>query len=112
MTGKHTDASANIPPAATLPDPEPSVETQRAELADTVAALAGKADVPTRIQNSAHAQIQKAKTFATDNPQIQKAKTFAEGNPQILAASAGSLGAALVLLIILRRRRSHRGVLR
>lgn len=98
MTEKHTDPT---PPTAHAPgsEPEPGVETQRAELADTVAALAAKADVPTRVQNSANAQIQKAKTIAQENPQI-------------LAASAGSLAVAVVALIILRRRRSHRRILR
>ncbi|MCE4267710.1 DUF3618 domain-containing protein [Rhodococcus globerulus] len=93
MTGSHDNPSENIPPGVTAsPDPERSVEAQRADLADTVAALAAKADVPTRVQDSA-------------NVRLQKAKALAEENPQILTAV--SLGIVLVALIILRRKRSH-----
>ncbi|MDJ0361859.1 DUF3618 domain-containing protein [Rhodococcus sp. H29-C3] len=97
MTGKHIEPNASTEHTP-VSEFEPSVETQRAELADTVAALAAKADVPTRVQNSANAQIQKAKAIAQENPQI-------------LAASAGSLLGAIIVLIVLRRRRSHRRIL-
>lgn len=49
MTDSHDNPSESIPPGATAStDPERSVEEQRADLADTVAALAAKADVPAR----------------------------------------------------------------
>ncbi|AZI65989.1 DUF3618 domain-containing protein [Rhodococcus erythropolis] len=94
MTDSHDNPSESIPPGATAStDPERSVEEQRADLADTVAALAAKADVPARVQDSANAQLHEAKAFAKENPQI---------------LTAVSLGIALVALIIFRRKRSHR----
>ena len=54
------------------------------------AALAAKADVPARVQDSANAQLHEAKAFAKENPQI---------------LTAVSLGIALVALIIFRRKR-------
>lgn len=43
MTDSHDNPSESIPPGATAStDPERSVEEQRADLADTVAALAAK----------------------------------------------------------------------
>lgn len=93
MTGSHENPSENIPPVAPAPaDAERSVEAQRAELADTVAALAAKADVPARVQDSANVRLQQAKALAGENPQI---------------LTAVSLGIVLVALIIFRRRRSH-----
>ncbi|MDV6271669.1 DUF3618 domain-containing protein [Rhodococcus globerulus] len=93
MTASHDNPPENIPPGVTpSPAPERSVEEQRADLADTVAALAAKVDVPARVQDRANAQLHDAKDFARENPQI---------------LTAISLGIVLVALIIFRRKRSH-----
>ncbi|MGA9872195.1 MAG: hypothetical protein WBQ44_13775 [Rhodococcus sp. (in: high G+C Gram-positive bacteria)] len=102
MTGKHAETSgASVPDDAhgieETPGIEdaPSIEEQRAEVAETVAALAAKADVPARVQNEA--------AFQAD-----RAKAVAQENPQILAAAVGGVLAALLVTVILRRRRSRR----
>lgn len=88
MTGKHT---SDDPPGF---QSVPSVEDQRAEVAETVAALAAKADVSSRVQNEA-------------SHQAERAKAVTQENPQVVAAVTG-LVAALVVAIIVRRRRRRR----
>ena len=91
MTGKHTyNESAD---EQSVPD----VETQRAEVAETVAALAAKADVPTRVQNEASYQAERAKAVTQDNPQM-------------VAAAVGGVIAALFVTVLLRRRRRSRRI--
>ncbi|WP_338888528.1 DUF3618 domain-containing protein [Rhodococcus sovatensis] len=89
MTGKHADASAHSN------HPEPSVEEQRAELAETVAALADKADVPTRVRNEAVAQASKASEAVKDNPNI-------------VAGIVGAVLTGVLVTVVLRRRRARR----
>lgn len=110
MTGKHADSSGVpgdplTPPSNPTPPPSdpiskaptspPSAEEQRAELADTVSALAAKADVSGRLSEEASAQAARASNAVQDNPQI-------------VAAAVGSVIAAIVVTIVLRRRRSRR----
>lgn len=92
MTGNHTDPDENVPPVAPSDDPAHSVDEQRAALAETLAALAAKANITTRAHNGVNSQLQQAKTLVGEKPQI---------------LVAASLGVALVAVIVLRRRRSH-----
>lgn len=90
-----TSPGATPDPGATGPTDVPPVEEQRAELAETVDALAQKFDVPTRV-----------KTAAADTAQTAQIK--AKDNQQVLATS-GAIGAVLlVLLVVVRRRRSKK----
>ncbi|MEK8073237.1 hypothetical protein CH260_04750 [Rhodococcus sp. 05-2256-B2] len=91
--GNETGEEAHVtdPPVAPVPD----IEQQRAELAETVAALADKVDVPARVRSEATVQAEKAKTLAQDNPQVA-------------AAAVGTLVAAVVLVVFSRRRRARR----
>ncbi len=93
MTGKHSDETQP------LNEQSPSVDELRAELSETVAALAAKADVPTRVHDSASASV-------------EKAKTTAEANPGIVAALAAAAIGAVIAYVVVRRRKSKRGVLR
>lgn len=86
MTNEHTsDKPAD---ENTVPD----IEEQRADVAETVAALAAKADVSTRLQNEA-------------SYQAEKAKAATQENPQMVAAAIGGLVAAVLVTALLRRRR-------
>lgn len=76
-------------------EPAPDIEQQRADIAETVAALADKADVPTRLRNEAALQAGKAQTAVQDNSQI-------------FAAAVGAALAAVVVTVVLRRRRARR----
>ncbi|MBY6410381.1 hypothetical protein HQ346_02290 [Rhodococcus sp. BP-252] len=87
MSGKHAETPE--------PDDLPSVEEQRADVAETVAALAAKADVPARVANEASFQA-------------ERAKTAAQKNPQVIAAAIGAVVAGTIVTIIIRRRRSRR----
>jgi hypothetical protein len=90
-----TSSGATPEPGATGPNDLPPVEEQRAELAQTVDALAQKFDVPTRV-----------KTAAADTAHTAQIK--AKDNQQVLATS-GAIGAVLlVLLVVVRRRRSKK----
>lgn len=93
MTGKHS----NEPQIAN--EQTPDVDELRAELSETVAALAAKADVSTRVHDSASASI-------------EKAKTTAESNPGIVAALAAAAIGAVITYVVVRRRKSRRGVIR
>lgn len=94
MTGKH--ASNTPPPEDGSAREFPDISEQRAEIAETVAALAEKADVPARVRNEA--------TF-----QVDKAKTLTEDNPAVVAATAiGALAALVALMLWLRRRNKQR----
>ena len=93
MTGKHSNE------AHTSNEQAPSVDELRAELSETVAALAAKADVPTRVHDSASASV-------------EKAKTTAESNPGIVAALAAAAIGAVIAYVVVRRRKSRRGALR
>ncbi|WP_139279787.1 DUF3618 domain-containing protein [Rhodococcoides yunnanense] len=101
MSGKHAETPGQTPDPVELPTVEPPtiepppVEQQRADLAETVAALAAKADVPARVANEASFQA-------------GRAKTVAQRNPQVLAAAAGAVLAGLIVTVVLRRRRSRR----
>ncbi len=97
MTGKH---ASNTPPPDDGPAGDfPDISEQRAEIAETVAALADKADVPARVRNEA--------TF-----QVDKAKSLTEDNPTIVAATAIGALAALVGLVLWRRRRNKQRILK
>lgn len=72
------------------------IEEQRAELAETVAALAEKADVPSRVRDSAAAQADRAKTVAENNPQT------------LLLSGAAVFGVALTVFTVRRRRAKRR----
>ena len=76
----------------TGPEPVPSVEQQRAELAATVDELAQRVDVP-------------ARTKAAANEKVEAAKQTAAEKPQIVAAVVGSVVAALAVRAVVRRRR-------
>lgn len=88
---KHVAGSADNSPTEAVPD----IEQQRADVAETVAALADKADVPARVRNEASLQAEKAKAAAQENPQI-------------LAAAVGAVLTAVVVTVVLRRRRARR----
>lgn len=93
MTGKHTfDESDDSNAKSAATEELPSPEEQRAEVAETVAALAAKADVSTRVQNEA--------SFQAD-----RAKAITQENPQMVAAAVGGVIAALFVTALLRRRR-------
>lgn len=89
MTGKSED----------ITDPTASVEDQRADLAETVSALAAKADVPARVSNEAAHQT-------------ARASTAIQNNPTAVAGVVGTVVAALIVTIVLRRRRANRKFLR
>ncbi|ATQ31052.1 membrane protein [Rhodococcus ruber Chol-4] len=76
----------------TGPEPVPSVEQQRAELAATVDELAQRVDVPARTKAAAHEKVEAAKQTAAEKPQI-------------VAAVVGSVVAALAVRAVVRRRR-------
>ncbi len=76
-------------------EPPPSVEDQRAELAETVSALAAKADVPTRVSNEAAYQASRASTAVQDHRGAA-------------AGIVGAIVAAVVVTVVLRRRRSRK----
>lgn len=92
MTDNNHEAS---PPDSSTGDALPDIEQQRADVAETVAALADKADVPARLRNEASLQAERAKTAAQENPQI-------------LAAAAGAVLTAVIVTVVLRRRRARR----
>ncbi|KZF09402.1 hypothetical protein A2J03_02460 [Rhodococcus sp. EPR-157] len=89
MTDKHADASAESNQT------EPSVDAQRAELAETVSALAAKADVPTRVRNEATVQA-------------SKASDAVKNNPNIVAGIVGAVLTSVLVTVLLRRRRARR----
>lgn len=92
MSQDHQDPDELTPaPAETVAEAEAQVDQTRAELADTVEALAAKADVKGRLQDA-----------APSSP--QEAVGVAERNPAVVGGVAG----ALVLLVLLRRRRRRR----
>ena len=69
----------------------PTVETQRAELAATVEALAAKADVPTRMREAVHERQHRLRAHAP-----------------VVAATVGGLVAAIVVTALLSRRTRSR----
>ncbi|SNT42447.1 DUF3618 domain-containing protein [Rhodococcoides kyotonense] len=92
MSGKHAETPESDD---TTSVGAPSVEQQRAEVAETVAALAAKADVPARVANEASFQA-------------GRAKEVAQKNPQVIAAAVGAVLAGAIVTIVIRRRRSRR----
>jgi hypothetical protein len=87
---------AVVTPAVVTPADPPPVEEQRAELAETVDALAQKFDVPTRV-----------KTAAADTAHTAQVK--AKDNPQLLAASGAAAVLMLGLVLVIRRRSKKKG---
>jgi hypothetical protein len=87
---KHVASSSDTSSTEAVPD----IEQQRADVAETVAALADKADVPARVRNEASLQAGKATAAVQDNPQI-------------LAAALGAVATAVVVTVVLRRRRAR-----
>ncbi|AKE88909.1 MULTISPECIES: DUF3618 domain-containing protein [Rhodococcus] len=77
-------------------DAVPSVEQQRAELAETVEALAHKVDVPARAKSAAQEKVHEVQVKAQERPQI-------------VAAVVGGIVAALVVGRVARRRGKRNG---
>ncbi|KOS56011.1 DUF3618 domain-containing protein [Rhodococcus rhodochrous] len=80
-------------------DAVPSVEQQRAELAETVEALAHKVDVPARAKSAAQEKVHEVQVKAQERPQI-------------VAAVVGGIVAALVVGRVARRRGKRKTVRR
>ena len=76
-------------------DQPPSIEEQRSDLAETVSALAAKADVPTRVSDEA-------------SRQAARASDAVRRSPGATAGAAGAVVAALLVAILLRRRRTRK----
>ncbi|ORM25159.1 DUF3618 domain-containing protein [Williamsia sp. 1135] len=76
--------------------PPPPVEQQRAELAETVEALAQKLDVPTRVKSAAADTAHTAQVKAIENQQP-------------LAAFGAAGVVAIIAIVLLRRRRRSKG---
>ena len=90
MTADNADESATTP-AYESPTPPP-VEEQRAALAETVDALAHKADVPARV-----------KSAAADTAHTTKVK--AQETQQVLIGAGVAALSALIAVVVIRRRR-------
>ncbi|MBY4126951.1 DUF3618 domain-containing protein [Rhodococcus fascians] len=76
-------------------DQPPSIEDQRSDLAETVSALAAKADVPTRVGNEA-------------SRQATRASEAVRSRPGIAAGAVGVVVTAVLVTILLRRRRTRK----
>jgi LPXTG-motif cell wall-anchored protein len=96
MTDPTSPGPTPDPAVVSPPVDPPPVEEQRAELAETVDALAQKFDVPTRVKSAA------ADTAHT-------AQIKAKDNQQVLVASGAAGVLLLGLFVIIRRRRSKKG---
>ncbi|MFI8566263.1 DUF3618 domain-containing protein [Rhodococcus sp. NPDC078407] len=88
-----TDTPAHSAPGGS--DQPPSIEEQRSELAETVSALAAKADVPTRVSNEASRQAARASDAVRERPGAT-------------AGVAGAVVAVLLVTLLLRRRRTRK----
>lgn len=72
-----------------------SAEQQRAEIADTVSALAANADIPARVSNEA--------AFQTT-----RATNAVQQHPSAAAGVVGAVIAGIIVTVLLRRRRSRK----
>ena len=70
------------------PDEVADIERQRAELAATVGELTDRLDVPTRVKQSAAERVQEVRN-----------------RPDLIAVAGGVLAAVLVLVLVRRRRK-------
>ncbi|MBY3987640.1 DUF3618 domain-containing protein [Rhodococcus fascians] len=88
-----TDSPAHSVPGNS--DQPPSIEEQRSELAETVSALAAKADIPTRVGNEA-------------SRQATRASDAVRSKPGTAAGAVGVVVAAVLVAFVLRRRRTRK----
>jgi hypothetical protein len=122
MTTQRSDATAgggradpSVEPAASG-DPaaiRADIERTRAELGDTVEALAAKTDVKARAQDAAHAakvrvQDGVAETAHAVADEARQVRRVIARRPVPAAAVAGLAAAVTALLVILRQRSSRR----
>ncbi|MBY6368088.1 DUF3618 domain-containing protein [Rhodococcoides corynebacterioides] len=90
-------------PKHALPeDTPPPVEQQREELAQTVEALAAKVDVPARVSAATREQTEKAQELAREGVSAVKE------NPQTAGLSLAGVAGALLLVFVIRRRRTRK----
>ncbi|MEJ3744774.1 DUF3618 domain-containing protein [Actinomycetes bacterium KLBMP 9797] len=80
------------------------IRRTRAELGDTVQALAAKADVKARVRASATQTRERVLESAVHTR--ERAGAAVRGNPVPWAALAAGAAAAIILLMVIQRRRS------
>jgi len=107
--GSAADPAASGDPAAIRAD----IERTRAELGDTVEALAAKTDVKARAQDAAHAakvrvQDSVAETAHAVADEAKQVRQVIARRPVPAAAVAGAAAAVTALLVLLGRRASRR----
>ncbi|MGY0231727.1 DUF3618 domain-containing protein [Longispora urticae] len=101
MTQQKSHSQAN----ATRPAVEADIAATRAELADTVGALADKLDLPARARQAAdNATMTARKYLDKASPVARKAAT----DPRVMVATASAAGLVAGWLLAIRRERSRR----
>jgi Protein of unknown function (DUF3618) len=96
-------APSDPPPGATAEEIEAHIEASRERLASSVDALTAKMDVKEQAKQKARETSERVQAGAQQA--YERARTT---SPAVLGAIAAGLVGLVVLLIILRRRSSHR----